>query len=88
MADEGWKLSWECHECIKQTKLQNKAENLGVEFALPGYFQSSKYDPDGNIVEPNSLFDGCYQCGFGTSFLQIIFRRGENIKLLTAKRGD
>lgn len=88
MTDEGWKLSWECHECIKQTHRQNKAEKLGVEFSLPGYYQGTKYDADGNVVDPDSLFDGCYRCGFGTSLLQIIFRRGENIGLLTAKRGD
>jgi hypothetical protein len=79
---QDWVHGWECLACLRETKEQSRS--------LPGYYQSGRseklcvpeIDPiDKQYVEnpdeDKPTVQGCTRCGWQSSFLQLVLRRGK-----------
>jgi hypothetical protein len=79
LQQQGWSFGWECDTCLKKTEVEDRKN--GVERHVQGYYQAGRkyetqpedqwnWDPDRPGLE------GCTRCGWESSFLQLVIRRG------------
>jgi hypothetical protein len=77
LATSGWAVGWECVGCLKDTRREDE-ENGGR--VLPGFYQAGRRfdrtpdDPEFDKDRP--ALEGCTRCGWESSLLQLVLRRG------------
>lgn len=70
LVKDGWWFGWECDACLRRSEWSDKETMIR---SLPGIYQSGVQYEDDDRYEPP--LDGCTNCGWQSSFLQLVLRR-------------
>lgn len=78
LASQGWTWGWECDACLKATERSDR--DAGLQRQVQGYYQAGRkrdLSPDDPNYDPDQpALEGCTRCGWESSFLQLVIRRG------------